>query len=196
MCYKSSGYTTWCFWNHPRPMVRKILAVSRGFLWDQNETSGQRIPFIVWEWLSWPKIKGGLSLKDFRVTQMLYYLKTNEASSDWQNWWELWHLSRNCWDYSTPLLCLLTCLTLLVIQLFVIYQVLWSIWHARNGQSFDLSKRWTFTKQLVMSENQIMYLVWELLYMLPGTQHTWLLRATVISAAEQFTLLGLVYSRQ
>lgn len=47
-------------------LARKIISLSRVFLWGQNEIGGQRIPLVAWEWLSRPKIEGGLGLRDFK----------------------------------------------------------------------------------------------------------------------------------
>lgn len=47
-------------------LARKIIALSRGFLWGQNVNGGKRIPLVAWDKLARPKLEGGLGLKDFR----------------------------------------------------------------------------------------------------------------------------------
>lgn len=73
----------------------------------------------------------------------------------------------------------------------MIYQVLWSIWLARNGQVFDPAKSLTFNQLRVLLET-LDHVIVVGAATLPGNRHTSFLRAKEVLAMEQFRLMDSV----
>lgn len=46
-------------------LAKKMIAISRDFLWGHNPEGGKQIPLVAWERLTRPKIEGGIGFKDF-----------------------------------------------------------------------------------------------------------------------------------